>query len=165
MNEHYNVIKEEFDVKKYISHNKLKSYIKKEIGEEELNLHEKNILKNKKSYILLSYSTKNIYDLISYYVIEFDKNVLLDIIEIRIIEDLKHVKNNKYIKTGFKFLDAITMINDKDKNKKINERTLEIINNYLKKYEGIENIENFDHPDSIIQIIKDNEYKLLNIFN
>lgn len=165
MNKHYNVIKEEFDIKKYISYNKLNNYIKKEITIEELNFHEKNILKNKKSYFLLPYSTKNIYDLISYYIIEFDKNEILDIIDIRIIEDLEFIEKNKYVKKGFKFLSAITMKDEKEKNKKINSAIDDIINNYLKKYDGIEDIGNFDHPDNIIDLIKEQEKYLFNKFN
>lgn len=165
MNKHYNVIKEEFDIKKYISYNKLNNYIKKEITIEELNFHEKNILKNKKSYFLLPYSTKNIYDLISYYIIEFDKKDILDIIDIRIIEDLHFVGKNKYVKTGFKFINAITMKDEKEKNKKINNEIDIIINNYLKKYEGADDIGNFSHPDNIIDLVKEQEKYFFEKFN
>lgn len=163
MNKNYDIIKEEFNLNKYISIDKIKACLDKKSTEDLLNKHELNILKNNISYTFLSYSTKNIYDLLSYYIIEFNKKGLLDIIEIRVLKDLQYKGSNRYINCGFKFIDALTMQNDKDKNNKVNIVISTIINNYLKKYEGIDDIENFDHPDSIIQVIIDGEKHLYEI--
>lgn len=151
MKKQYSIILEEFIPSNFIKLSKLKAYQEKKINLSDLNIHENNFIKNKKSYKLLPYNTLNIYDLHSYYLIEFDHKVVKDIIEIRIIEEKFELKNNRYIKNGFKLYDIVLMSEDKEKKDKFLNLISSIIKEHMSKYEGM--AINFDHPDSIMEVI------------
>jgi hypothetical protein len=151
MKKQYSVILDEFKTQNFISLDKLKAYQNEKISIENLNIHESNVIKNKKSYKLLPYNTLNIYDLHSYYLIEFDHKVVKDIIEIRIIEEKLELKNNRYIKNGFKLYDIVLMSENKEKKVKFSTLISSIIKEHMSKYEGMDI--NFDHPDSIMEVI------------
>lgn len=151
MKKQYSIILEEFRPSNFISLSKLKAYQEKKIELSDLNIHENNFIKNRKSYELLTYNTLNLYDLYSYYLIEFDHKNIKDIIEIRVIEEKLSLKDNYYVNNGFKLYDIVLMSDDKDKKLKMLNIINSIIKKYLEKYEGIDI--NFDHPDSIMEVI------------
>jgi hypothetical protein len=152
----YDIIKEEFNVTNYISNEKLKKYKENLLSSKDLNQHEKNFVKYRKSFYMLSYNTKNVYDLYSYYIVEFDNKCIKDIIEVRIIEEIYRVKNKGYSSLGFKFLDTVSMSKDREKEKKFKSIIDNKLKEYLKNFGDLEI--NFDVPDTIIEILDFNKY-------
>ncbi len=151
----YDIIKQEFNVNNYISNEKLKNYKENLINSKELNIHEKNFVKYRKSFYMLSYSTKNVYDLYSFYIVEFDNKTIKDIIEVRILEEIYKVKDKGYSSVGFKFLDTVSMIKDRNKEKKFKELIDKKLKTHLKDFGDLEI--NFDVPDTIIEILDFNK--------
>lgn len=150
MNKQCSVILNEFNVKNFIDIEKLRAYKNKIINIDKLNIHEKNIIKSKKSYFMLSYSTVNVFDLVSYYLIEFNHKEVIDIVEIMVIADKIEYKGG-YKPNGYVFYNTYTMKDSKEKNKKMKECFLTIIEEYLERYSS--NDINFDSPDAIVDIL------------
>lgn len=82
---HFKRICDEFDICNYLKVDKIKKYKEKKISFNVLNDYEKQYIDYGKALFMLSYSTKQ-EKLISYYIIEFSTESIIDVLKINILE-------------------------------------------------------------------------------